>query len=217
MAKMLPFQRTGRLISEIDEFIDKVSQAAMVIERSFLHYLDSGPDDDLSEKVKQILEIEKRADELRRNVANVMYTNMLMPDTRGDVLNLLNQVDIILDDCVHMLVELSMERPDLPQEVIGGFRAMMGEVAEAIQAMLRGARAYFKDPNAVRDHVHKIDFHDKEATAIGLRAGKAMFDSELPLERKQQLRDWFTKVRELASHANDIGDQLAILAVKRSI
>ncbi len=140
MANILPFQRTSRLIGEIDEYIDKVFEAAMVLERSILHYLDKGPDDELDEKVDQIRVIEERADELRRNVANVMYSEMLMPDARGDVLNLLDQVDTTLDDCVHMLVKLAMERPDLSSEFIDGYRAIMGEVSEAIKAMLRGAR-----------------------------------------------------------------------------
>ena len=71
MVEILPFQRTGLLISEIDELIDKVSEAVMVLGQTFLHYLDKGGDDYLDEKLEQVRAIEQRADELRRNVANV--------------------------------------------------------------------------------------------------------------------------------------------------
>ena len=110
-----------------------------------------------------------------------------------------------------------MERPDLPPEYDDGLRTIMGEATKAAQAMLQGARAYFKAPHAVRDHVHKVGFHEQEATTISLHVGRAIFDSELPLERKRQVRAWLLAVRDLASHANDTGDQLAIYAVKRSI
>ncbi|MDJ0683747.1 MAG: DUF47 family protein [Alphaproteobacteria bacterium] len=217
MVDILPFKRTGLLISEIDDYFDKVSEAAMIVQRTVLHYLDHGPDEELAKRVDQIRAVEDRADEVRRNIANVMYTEMLMPDTRGDVLSLLNQVDIALDNCVHLVLGLAMERPELPDLFHDGFRKMLAEVDAAAQVMVSGARAYFTEPQTVRNYVHKINFHNQEATAIGLQGGSLIFDSDLPLDRKLQLRDWLIKVRDLASTADDIGDQLAILAVKRSV
>ena len=217
MVNILPFQRTSQLIREIDEFIDKVSEAQMVLEQALLHYFEVGADEGLNQKLAQIGKIEERADELRRNVANMMFSQMLMPDTRGDVLELLGQVDVTLDDCVHIMVDLAIERPTPSGQHVDDFKTMIAEVGKAVQAMLRAARAYFKEPHAVRDHVHKINFHDKEATKIALRVGRAAFDSDLSLSRKRQVRDWLAKIRGIASHANDIGDHLSIFAVKRSV
>lgn len=216
MADLLPFKRTSSLISNIDEFIDKVAEAVMVLEQGFDEYVDRASDNDLTHRMEQIRGIEARADEIRRAVANVMYTEMLMPDTRGDVLNLLDEVDTTMDDCVHLLISLTIERPDIPEEYDPGFKSIMSEVAKAGQAMLQGARAYFKEPHAVRDHVHKVGFHNQEATTAVLRVGKVIYDSDLPLERKRQLGAWLSSVRAVGSHAGDIADQLAILAVKRS-
>jgi len=217
MVNILPFRTTNQLIREIDEFIDKVSEAQMVVEKALLHYFDAGPDPELDQKLAQVAKIEERADELRRNVANMMFSQMLMPDTRGDVLTLLDEVDTTLDDCVHIMVDLAIERPKPVEEFVEGFKALIVAVGEAVQAMLRAARAYFKDPNAIRDHVHKVNFHEKEATKAALRTGRAFFDSDLSLSRKRQGRDWLAKIRSLASHANDIGDELAIFAIKRSV
>ena len=217
MVNILPFKRTSLLVSEIDEFLDKISEAAMIVQRAFLHYLDNGKDAELVAKVDQIRAVEARADQVRRNIANVMYTELLMPDTRGDVLSLLDQVDIALDDCAHLVIGLAMERPEVPEEFHDGFRRMLAEVDQAVQVVISGARAYFKEPYAVRDYVHKVNFHNREATSIALQGGRLIFDSDLPLERKLHLRDWLIRVRDLASNADDIGDQLAIFAVKRSI
>ena len=216
MAKLLPFQSTGVLISEIDQFIDRVAEAVMVLEQTQLHYLDNGADDQLDERLEQILDIEQRGDTLRRNIANVMYSQMLMPDTRGDVLSLLDEVDTTLDDCTHGVASLVIEQPEVHEATVDDFRAMAAEVTKAALAMLKAARAYFKEPNAVRDHVHKVNFHNAEATKITLRAGKAIYRSDLPLDRKQQLNRWLTAVRGVASHADDVAEQVAIFAVKRS-
>ncbi len=217
MANILPFQRTGVLISEIDEYLDKISEAVMVLERTFAHYVDSGPDEELDERLEEIFDIESRGDDLRRSIATVMFTQMLMPDTRGDVLSLLDELDTTLDDCTHTVIGLAVERPELPPDTHKDYRALMAEAARAADQMVRAARAYFKEPHAVRDYAHKIGLHERETTKIGLRLGRQIFDSELPLEVKRQLADWLVNIRRVASHAHDVGDIVSIYAVKRSL
>ena len=63
MANILPFQRTQILINEIDEYIDKVSEATMVIETTIQHHIEEGNQDLIEEKLKQINEIETSSDE----------------------------------------------------------------------------------------------------------------------------------------------------------
>ena len=217
MVDILPFKRTAALIGEIDEYVDRVSEAVMVLDRTVRHYLDNGPDEQLLERLAQVRQIELRADELRRGVANVMYGEMLMPETRGDVLELLDDVDFAMDGCTHVLVRLAIERPEIPDQFTEGFRAMLGEVIASVEAMLRAARTFFKEPHAIRDHVYKVGFHNNEATALAVTTGKAIFDSELPLERKRQLADMLGEIRELGSEASDIADQLAIHVVKHAL
>ncbi len=216
MAGILPFQRTSLLISEIDEYLDKVAESVMVLEQTFLHYVENGPDDYLNKKLKQVAEIETRADELRRAIANVMFTEMLMPDTRGDVLTLLDELDTLIDDSVHTIADLAMERPDFPDESHEPFSTMVAGTSKAAQCTVDAARAYFKEPKAVRNHAHKIGFHAAEVTEVTFNSGVRVFDSDLPLERKRQLRVWLLTIRGIASHASDVGDQIEIFAVKRA-
>jgi uncharacterized protein Yka (UPF0111/DUF47 family) len=217
MVKILPFQKTGLLISQTDEFLDKLGEAFMVAEKAIVHYLDKGNDGELDERLVQIRKIEERCDELRRSNSSIMYTEMLMPDTRGDILSLGAELDTLLDANVHLLAHLAIERPEIPAEFTDGFESVMAETAQAGQSLLQGARAYFKQPQAVRDHVQRVIFHQSEATTVAIRTGKAIFDSDLPLERKRQLRECMYRLREVASMADDVADQLSIFAVKRSI
>ena len=64
MAKILPFQGTGALVAELDEFFDKVSEAVLVQKTTFLDYMESHDAGPLDGRVEQIRAIEERADEL---------------------------------------------------------------------------------------------------------------------------------------------------------
>lgn len=215
MAGIIPFKRSGRLINEIDGFLDSCDEAALLLETTLLHYFAEGADEQLEARVEQVRAVETRADELRRSVIGTMFTEMLMPDTRGDVLDLLDAVDGGLDGSVHLLVKLAIERPEVPDALGSDSESLAREVSAALRAVLAAARTYFSDPLAVRGSVNEVSFHSNEATSIGLRLGRALYDSELPLERKIQLGNFLSETRALASSADDIADQLVIYAVKR--
>ena len=144
MANVLPFQKTQLLINEIDEFLDKVSEASMLVEKTIEHYIAQGPDELLEDRLEQIFTIEARADEVRRSIATVMYTQMLMPDTRGDILNLLNDLDNVVDDSTHFIAGIAIGRPEIPSEFHAGFEELTQEVMKSTQFMIQAARAYFK-------------------------------------------------------------------------
>ena len=217
MSKVMPFQRTSALINDIDEFFDRCQEAAMLLEKTFLRFFEHGPDDSLQERFNQIRDVERRADELRRAVANLLYSEMLLPDARGDILELLDEVDNVLDECVHMVGKLHIERPASRESWDDDILELILEVGKGMNAMLAAARIYFKDPLAVRGEIKKIDFHDSEATSLMMKIAAEVYGSDLPLERKRHLGEWLGTIRRLGSMADDVGDKLAIFAIKRSI
>ncbi len=216
MAKLLPFQRTSRLISETDEFLDKVAEALMLFERAIDEYADDHSEEGLDQRLEQLFAVESRADELRRSTANTMYSEMLMPETRGDLTSLAVELDVILDSCVHLIARMSMERPPMQEQFKASIKDLVSESVASGQALIKAARAYMKEPHAVRNHLHEIAFHNKEAAAKVLKLGKAVFDSDMPIENKRRGLDYMLDIRRLASTAEDIGDRLGILAIKRA-
>jgi hypothetical protein len=65
--------------------------------------------------------------------------------------------------------------------------------------------------------MHKIHFFEKETERKAVRIMERLFDSELPMERKLQIRGHVWLVDRIADLADDAGDALAIYAVKRSV
>ncbi len=80
------FSGTRSLENQIDEFLDKVSEAGMVFGRAMRVYLDHGPSEEFDSFLNQAADIERRGDELRRAVESELYVRTLIPDLLGDVL-----------------------------------------------------------------------------------------------------------------------------------
>lgn len=215
--KWVVFAGTRQIESEIDEFLDKVSEAGMVYESACLDFVHQGPGEACRLRLDQLTQLESRGDELRRRVETALYTQMLIPESRGDVLSLLDHLDELLDRYKRNFMSLTIERPSVPPEFHDDFAALVAVVVKSIESSVLASRAYFRDAPSIRDHVHKIGYFEKEADQVALRLKQAIFDSGLPLAEKLHLRYHVDLADQLADEAERVGDHLSISALKRSL
>jgi predicted phosphate transport protein (TIGR00153 family) len=211
------FGKTRFLEAQIDEFLDKVSEGGIYFQRGIELLLERGVVEETELKLEQLIQLKERANELRRAVVNTLYTEMLIPDFRGDVLRLLTHLYALLDATKNVFQELLIGYSGAIEgaEAVAEVKELVGVVAQSLQEAVRGARAFFRRPEAVRDHINLIRVYESEADAITLRLMKALFASDRPLERKLLARDALEVIDGLADRAEEISDELSILAIKR--
>ena len=215
--KTSPFKRTHLIEDQIDEYLDKLSEAGMLFETGFCRYVTHGADENVEITFDQLSIAESRADELRREIERVLYAEMLLPEARSDVLTLLDELDDVVDELKHSLQGFLIEHPVFPEDTHEVLRELAGVVAQCVEELSIASRTYFRDPNAVRDRLHKVNFHESEADRIAIRVSRHVFDSDLPLEQKRHLRAGIMSVDHIADEAQDVADRLAIFAVKRRL
>ncbi|MFQ5994465.1 MAG: DUF47 domain-containing protein [Acidiferrobacterales bacterium] len=209
------FGRTKALEGQIDEFLDKVSEAGLVFTRAMNVYLEQGSCQEFEGFLEQGTRVEHRGDDLRRTIEAALYAETLIPDFRGDVLSLLEDMDNLVNIYEANLYRFSIERPVIPPEHRRDFRELAETVVTCVETVVLAARAFFRDIEVVRDYNSKVMFYESEADKISTRLKRAVFASDLELAHKTQLRYFVERIDELANEAEDIADYLAIYTIKR--
>ena len=215
MKRTAIFRKTRELESQIDEFCDKVDQGALAFKIGIQSYLD-GDGDAFEEKLRQVNEIESRGDTLRREVERKLYSQTLIPESRGDVLGLLENMDQILNECEGSMWQFAIEKPVIPAEFRNDFTKITDCAVQSVGALVAASRAFFRDIDSVSGHVHKVMFFEKEADKVSTKLKIAIFSSDLDLSRKNQLRSFVEHIDNIADTAEDVADRLAIYTIKRS-
>jgi hypothetical protein len=169
------------------------------------------------EKKQQVEALESRSDELRRQIQRRLYVETLIPESRADVLELLENTDEILNACESALWQFAIERPAIAQEYVEDFNHVIEAVAESVAALVIALRAFFHGREAVSDQMHKVAFFETEADTISHRLMAAMFASDMDLSHKNQMRHFILHIDNIADVAEDVSDRLAIFALKRAI
>jgi uncharacterized protein len=212
------FGKTRFLVGLIDEFLDKISEGVIVVEIGIKAYLTTseGPEICL-EKLNQIIEIKRSCSELRRTIVTMLYTEMLLPDARGDVLSLLGSLFELLDEMGDNFQELMIVQPRGLPEFGQDFADLTAMAIRCVQAVVVAARMFFRMPAAVRDHINEVRVFEDETDKLAWRIKRRIFATELSFEQRSQLREAVAMIDSLADKAENIGDDLSIFAIKRSL
>jgi len=217
MNKLRLFGRTKDLESQIDKFLDKLSESTVMFRLGVRTYLKEGANGEFGQKLKAVNTLESEADTLRRNIEKELYTHTLIPDARGDVLGLIETLDHVMNSFEGVLWAISIEKPDIPEEYKAGYRKLTNMVVKAAEALVLAARSFFRSPHTVGEYIHKVLIFEKEADKISTQLKRDIFNSDLELARKAHLRNFVEQIDNVADWAEDVSDRLAIYAIKRTV
>lgn len=215
--KVSLFARTKSLENKIDLFHDKLIDAAMTFKKAIHVFLNEKRSENYRKLSKQIKVIEHDADALRRDIENKLYIQNLIPDLRGDVLHLVENLDKIINKFDEVTYKFYIEQPDIPEEYHTRVLNLCEQVSDCAENMAIASRAFFRDFSTVRDYSQKVYFIEHESDLTSGRMLQAIFDSDLPLANKLQLDSLITEVADIADIAEDCVDELLIFTIKRDI
>ncbi len=208
------FKKTKLLEAQIDEYLDCVVRAALLFKQGVRYYLENSMDE-FEDRLNDLDNLESHGDELRRHIETSLYEHTLIPESRGDVLGLLESTDAVLNTMNETLMQFSVEIPDIIPEL----RQMYIELSEvsttAVEAMVLAMRAYFRDLTAVRDHINKVQFYENESDKIARKIKRIVFRKDLRLSHKIHMRYFAYHIENIADAAEDVTDRLAIATIKR--
>jgi hypothetical protein len=142
---------------------------------------------------------------------------MLIPESRGDVLGLLETTDNVIDATKKVLGQFDVEKPNIREFMRPILAKLAKASADALDNVVRADRAFFTNKESVEDYIHKVHFYEHEADQLEEQAKKAIFEStEIErLSEKLQLRNFVELIASLSDEAEDVAERLSVYAIKR--
>ena len=210
--------RTSRSVeAQVESFLSKVLESGRLFSRAFDTYLAEGASVHFATLVDEIGKLEREGDDLRRDIETELYTRTLIPDLRSDVLSLVENIDKLTNLYKANLYRLSIQSPDIPATFHQDYRELTRLVVICAEAGVDTTRSFFTDHYAVRARAKHVAQLETEADQVSTPLQRRIFESDLELAHKVQLRYFVEKLDDVANQAEDVADQLAISAIKRRI
>jgi predicted phosphate transport protein (TIGR00153 family) len=216
MVRRSLFGRGRALEHKIDELLDRVLEVALVLEATVTTATSAGAKDAADARFGQVLEIKRASNTLRREIEAELYTQMLIPDLLGDVTDLIESLHRLVEQ-MHHGMRFSRYAPFMAPELIHQDTCELGAaVTRCVDALVQGARAFFRDFTRVREYVHKVSFFESECDAITDRILQKLYASDIDLARANHVASGIRELDGIADAAERLADALTIYAIKRA-
>ena len=112
-------------------------------------------------------------------------------------------------------VHLRIEQPVIPAEIHDELKDLLILVGEAIDHTILCAKSFLSDLQRVQEYHQKVILFESDANKVCNRAKTALFETDLPLTNKVQLRYFFDRIDQVANIAEDISDRVSVFTLKR--
>ncbi|MFQ6006128.1 MAG: DUF47 domain-containing protein [Woeseia sp.] len=207
--------REKQIQEKFDLYLDGLGEIGNRLREAIASYLDQ--DERLfADRLEQIDAQEHQLDEIRRDIEMQIYGRRLLPDTRDDVLRLLERLDNIPDRIQSVARSLMLQRAEIPASVKSDLRQLTNRIVEAIRILIDVTCAFLDRPAEVRKLAGELSEIEHQADLVEHRAVALAFDApDRELAHKLQLEGLIGRLGSVCDQAEDIGDRLVIASLKR--
>lgn len=211
-------RKADKLIEDIDRYFDLMDQSVLVFKDGVRNYLYSNVND-FNGNLQKMSALESEIDVLRREVENALYTQTALVRSRGDIMRLFEKSRNIMDILNDSLFQFEIETPFIPSELNPEFMKLTEFSTLAVEAIVPAAKAYFKAPDTVPDKISRSYLYEKEALRYSQTIKRTVFHNmtSLKLSEKFHLRYFALHIENLSKAAANVADQLAVMAIRRTM
>jgi len=202
------------LVLEHVGFVDATFEA---FKKSLAAYLG---DRDLETAEAHALEthrMEGRADDARRRVEKQMLEGSLLPTSRRDILQIIDQVDRLANAAEEILDYLLLQRVDIPSEI----ESEIAEIAELSDRAFDEAKAavgcLFRKASEALEHTQAIEHLEGNVDHLERKVTKTLFGLDIELARKLQVAGFLQRLVRLSDRAEDLSDLIELIVAARRV
>lgn len=211
-------RKTDKLIDDVDRYFDLMGQMVAVFKDGVRNYLYSNASE-FNENLMRMTALDSEASVLRREIENALYTQTALVRSRGDVMRLFEKTRNITDILSESLFQFEIETPFIPSELNQEFIRLTDFSTLAVEAVVPAAKAYFSSPESVPDKSSRTYFYVKEAVKYSQTIKRTVFHNmpSIKLSEKFHLRYFALHIENMAKAAENVADQLAVMAIRRTL
>jgi len=202
------------LINSINLFLDNILEVNSLFENLMKEFFlkNYKKVEDLTLKIS---DLESACDKLRRITERKIYQETLIPEQRGDVLGMLENLDKIPGQLQGNAHRINTEKPDIHKELHDDFNNLVQNNSTCVKLLISGSKQFFIDPKKTIEDCLLVSKHESTGDKISTKLKNAIFNNNnLDLSQKMHLRYFVEIVDEVANLAEDVADRLIISSVK---
>lgn len=210
------FKKETKVQELIQKHVQIVGEAVNSWKEAFSCYLEENKED-FQAKTLAVIELESKADEVRKEAQLILYEGAYLPIFREDLLDFLELTDNIADDAEKGVDFLKIENPVILPSWNEEIKTIVGKSQQAFVFFQEAFAILFKERSTALSSTHKVQRAEKEVDKLQDNLLEKIFQSQLSLAHKLQIRDLILTIGHVSDSSENASDKVALMAIKGRI
>ena len=166
---------------------------------------------------RQTHKYESKADDIIDEINNLMYSKVLIPDSREDIMNLLLAIDKIPGHLEVVLSIIKYQHFIIPENAVSEMLELIKISLDSCKIMSKQITCFIKKEKGQREFLNKIDRYESHCDHIEKNLIQKVFNSEIDPFVKLQLKELILHMGDISDQADRVSKLINILSLKRRV
>ncbi len=212
---MILWKRAKQIENAVKDYLTEAESCLANFSEAFDVYFEEGLSDAFKVLVEKVDAGESCSDRKRREIEEAMYGNALIPESRGDILGMLESIDLPPNKAESVLHQIWVQNMIVPNEYAQRVKALVKVNVESFAMLCDAARMIFAEISKVMPVVEMVTKKEAESDELERELIKAIFDSPGDTADKILLKELILEIGAISDRAENASDRLRIMAIKR--
>jgi predicted phosphate transport protein (TIGR00153 family) len=211
------FKKENQLDTLILQYLENLTRTQEHFVKAMETCLDEGVCGQFSFLIDQTHKFESKADEIREEVNLLMYSRALIPESREDIMNLLEHMDVIPRIFELILHLIRTQKLKIPQFIEAETKDLIRISVESCELMIKQVELMLKNKEGIRVLLATIDHNESHCDHIERSLMIKVFDSDMETCAKLQLKELIIAMGEISDQADRVSKRVNIMTLKRRV
>ena len=210
------WKKEKSVIDKLKAYLDQVDVCRDRF-RVFIERVLHNPDDEENQAIlEEVHRSESKADDLRRSIELQLYERALIPESRGDVLGLIETIDVIPGLFQSLCYQFFLEKIVFPERFRERYLHLVDINIKAYNLVREAVLGLFFNKE-VKTQTDLVDAVESDSDHIERDLIRDIFNSKLDKADKILLKEIVINTGDISDQAETVKDRLALAIVKRKI
>lgn len=211
------FRKQRQVQILIERYLNYLRNVQQTFSQAINGCLDGNARDDFKILADETHRFESKADDIREEIKTLMYSKVLLPESRGDIMGLLESIDHIPRFFEVILNIIRTQRLAIPDLIVSDVRELVSVSMESCDLMVRQVEDLFQRGHRISELLNVIDKKESQCDVIERRIIITLFDSDIDPFLKIQLKELVLFLGEISDQADRVSKRINIISLKRRV
>lgn len=211
------FRKNRELQVRLNEYLALAMRTVEYFAEACDHVLEHGIDEHFEILSQRCHQEESNADDIRRQIELDLFTQSLLPESREDLLAILEQLDHLPGQADAVLIMFTTQRTELRPCLHADLKELVQLAVETARYTIEATHDCFGSMAKIRDYSRIIDNNESLGDRLEQEMITRLFREPISAGEKLLQKEFIIAIGHLCDLCERTKDQLVIWSVKRQL